>query len=143
MSDQQQTQSVVALARDGTRHSCTISFTAAPPWTVTLEGLDGGTVRAVGDDLFDALAHLRVKMEPLGVALLLQGARRDVLPSPMLRQAGGRFAYTLRMGQQARPQDRVDIFAPIVENLGVPVDEQRAFALEWIASLGSPAEARR
>jgi hypothetical protein len=52
--------------------------------------------RASGSDLFEALVAARRLLEDQGVLLACNGCRRDVFPSPMLRQAAhGRRAYVL------------------------------------------------
>jgi len=91
----------------------------------------GGDVTARGEarDLFAALAVARRELEAHGMQLANNGARLDVWPSGMLRQAGyGRRAYVLTLPPTAARQSTVDIFEPAPKSsvLGT-VDEQR----EW------------
>ncbi|HEX4287774.1 MAG TPA: hypothetical protein VH021_02595, partial [Trebonia sp.] len=44
---------------------------------------------ATGPDMFEALVRLRRQLEPDGLTVAVQGARRDTHPSGMLRDMGG------------------------------------------------------
>ena len=86
-----------------------------------------------GPDLFEALVSVRRQLEPWRITLVCNGARRDVYPSPMLRQsASGRRAYVLTLPRTSARPKTVDIFdeAPVGSVL-VTVDEQRAAFDEW------------
>ena len=62
--------------------------------TLDLEGRD--PLRAEGADVLDALTELRRQVEDAGGLLWVNGARRNVHASGMLREAcGGRLAYVL------------------------------------------------
>ena len=97
-----------------------------------------------GPDLFEALASVRRDLEAHGVLLACNGSRRDVFPSPMLRQAsGGRFAYELTIPRSAARPKAVDIFAPAPKSAVLAtVDDQRAWYEQWrdsgIGEGGSP-----
>lgn len=96
--------------------------------------VDGGLdVRGEGRDLFDALASARRVLEPQDVMLVCNGARRDVFPSPMLRQAAaGRRAYVLDMPRTSGRPSAVDIFAAAPESAVLAtVDEQREWFERW------------
>jgi hypothetical protein len=88
-------------------------------------------VRARGEarDLFAALAVARRELEAQGVQLACNGARLDVWPSGMLRQASyGRRVYVLTMPPTAAEPSMVDIFEPTPKSSALAtVDEQR----EW------------
>ncbi len=90
-------------------------------------------VRGEGPDLFEALASVRRHLEARSVVLACNGSRRDVFPSPMLRQAsGGRFAYELEIPRSAARPKTVDIFAPAPESAVLAsVDDQRAWFERW------------
>jgi hypothetical protein len=91
----------------------------------------GEDVNARGEarDLFAALTLARRELEAMGVQLACNGARLDVWPSGMLRQAGyGRRAYVLTMPPTAARPSTVDIFEPAPESsVLATVDEQH----EW------------
>jgi hypothetical protein len=72
-------------------------------------------------------------LEADGVLLACNGCRRDVYPSPMLRQsAGGRRAYVLTMPRSEVKPPTVDIFEPAPDvSVVVTVDEQRAWFDHW------------
>lgn len=91
----------------------------------------GEDVSARGEarDLFAALAVARRELEVQGVQLACNGARLDVWPSGMLRQAGyGRRAYVLTMPPTVVRPSTVDIFEPAPKSsVLATVDEQH----EW------------
>jgi hypothetical protein len=105
---------------------------------VAVELADGTSARGEGADLFDALVATRLILEPLGILLACAGARRDVYPSPMLRQATqGRRAYVLaERANQTRPPS-VDIFDIAEWDSISSVNEQRDSFLAW---LGQPPD---
>ncbi|MFF1793198.1 hypothetical protein ACFVXQ_02980 [Kitasatospora sp. NPDC058263] len=88
-----------------------------------------------GSDLFDALSAVRRIIEPSGFLVACNGARRNVFPSPMLRQAtAGRRAYVLEIPRTSNRPPVVDIFEP-AEGLEVcTVDEQLNWHSQWLAS---------
>jgi len=86
-----------------------------------------------GSDLFEALASVRRDLKAYGVVLACNGARQDVFPSPMLRQATmGCRAYVLTMPRSTAAPPTVDIFATAPESsVLAPVEEQRAWFDRW------------
>lgn len=95
-----------------------------------------GVVTSEAGDLFEALARLRRKLEPLGYRLLLNGARRNAWASGMARDmGGGRRAYLLTMGRPSRMEDLVDIFEPAPEAEVGTVEEQETFMRLWVESI--------
>jgi hypothetical protein len=92
---------------------------------------------ATAPDVFEALVRLRRQLEPDGLMIAVQGARRDTYPSGMARDMGGGMkVYVLRPGLRGRREDLVGTLddAP-PDELGT-VDEQRAFHDTWIAERG-------
>jgi hypothetical protein len=89
---------------------------------------------ATGPDVFEALARLRRQLEPDGLMIAVQGARRDTYPSGMARDMGaGMQVYVLHAGMRARREDLVETLADAPpDDLGT-ADEQRAFHDTWIA----------
>lgn len=89
---------------------------------------------ATGPDVFEALVRLRRQLEPDGLMIAVQGARRDTYPSGMARDMGaGMKVYVLHQGMRGRREDLVETLADApLDDLGT-VDEQRAFHDTWIA----------
>jgi hypothetical protein len=110
-----------------------IRFAAGDVCVVEVKVSDDLDVRGEGSDLFEALASARRDLEAFGVVLACNGSRRDVFPSPMLRQASaGRFAYELTIPRSAARPAAVDIFAPAPESAVLAsVDDQRAWFDRW------------
>jgi hypothetical protein len=100
--------------------------------------------RGEGPDLFEALVSARRELEAHDVLVGCNGARRDVFPSPMLRQAvRGRRAYVLTLPRTTARPPTVDVFAAAPDlTVLATVDEQRAWFDRWrqsgLAEGGSP-----
>jgi hypothetical protein len=114
----------------------TLKYEVGDTCRVAVEFGDGTSVSGEGTDLFDALVATRLSLEQQGILLACAGARRDVYPSPMLRQAThGRRAYVLvERTSQTRPPS-VDIFDIAEWDSIASVNEQRDSFLTW---LGQP-----
>jgi hypothetical protein len=83
---------------------------------------------ATAPDMFEALVRLRRQLEPDGLRVAVQGARRDTWPSGMARDMGGGLkVYVLRSGQHDRP-DLVGTLDDAPAGQIATVDEQQAFA---------------
>jgi hypothetical protein len=95
---------------------------------------DGPTGRVVGEggDVFAATLGLREQLEQDGWLLQIEGARPDVYPSAMSREAGR--AYVLRPGRHSSLEDLVDILAPVSEGRAGTVAEQRDAFERWSRS---------
>lgn len=90
---------------------------------------------ATGPDMFEALVRLRRQLEPDGLALAVQGARRDTYPSGMARDmSGGMEVYVLRPGQPAARADLVETLDDAPPDQLATVDEQQAFADAWLGA---------
>jgi hypothetical protein len=127
-------ETVVPAVRGGVLVRCSVRFAAGDTCIVEVK-VDGGLeVRGDGPDLFEALAAARRKLEPHGVLLGCNGARRDVYPSAMLRQADmARHAYVLTMPRTASRPETVDIFAAAPESsVLATVGEQREWFDRWM-----------
>lgn len=114
---------------DGPMPTCRIEL-------VTRVGNHTSPYTATAPDMFETLVRLRRQLEPDGLTVAVQGARRDTYPSGMARDMGaGMKIYVLHPGLRARREDLVETLddAP-PEHLGT-VEEQRAFAEAW---LGEP-----
>jgi hypothetical protein len=74
-------------------------------WLLTIMRPDGKSWAAEGPDLFKALRALRRILDPLGIRLGVNGARRDAWASGMQCDTGeGRVVYLLVEGQAGRPE---------------------------------------
>lgn len=93
---------------------------------------------ATGSDMFMALVRLRRQLEPDGLKVAVQGARRDTYPSGMARDMGGGMqVYVIRPGQGARLEDLVKILDDAPPDQTVTVEEQRAFFQAWMAEFAN------
>lgn len=89
---------------------------------------------ATAPDMFEALVRLRRQLEPDGLMVAVQGARRDTYPCGMARDmGGGTQVYVMRPGLHARPEDLVETLDDAPPDQIATVDEQRAFAETWRA----------
>lgn len=87
--------------------------------------------------MFEALVRLRRQLEPDGLIVAVQGARRDTYPSGMARDMGGGMqVYVMRPGLGARLEDLVKTLDDAPPDQMATVDEQRAFAEAWRAQPG-------
>jgi hypothetical protein len=88
---------------------------------------------ATAPDMFEALVRLRRQLEPDGLKVAVQGARRNTYPSGMARDMGaGMRVYVMRPGHRARREDLVDTLDDAPPDQLATVDEQRAFAEAWL-----------
>ena len=85
-----------------------------------------GEVAATRDDAFEALRAARHDPEAAGWLFGLNGARMDVWPSGMAREAGGTRAYVLDPGRIGTREglELVNVFAPADLALVTTVDRQ-------------------
>ena len=85
-------------------------------------------------DMFEALVRLRRQLEPDGLMVAVQGARRDTWPSGMARDMGGGMrVYVMRPGPPAHREDLVKTLDDALPGQVATVDEQRAFSNAWQA----------
>ncbi len=91
-----------------------IEITTSTPWELRLLSESEKEIEysCKGTDLFECLTMLRSKyLEKKECFILCNGSRMDVYPSRMSRQmSGGKKAYVIRLGKQARRSDLIDIF---------------------------------
>jgi hypothetical protein len=89
---------------------------------------------ATGPDMFEALVRLRRQLEPDGLMVAVQGARRDTYPSGMARDMGGGMqVYVIHPGLPARREDRVKTLDDAPPDQIATVADQRAFVEAWWA----------
>ena len=95
----------------------------------------GKAIETEAPDFFEALCHIREQLLEEGLTPVCYGASLNVYPSGMSRDMGrGLRAYKMVKGKHAKIADLVDIFAAGPDVLPVPVDAQKAFFEEWLAS---------
>lgn len=127
---------LVVLFKDGSLRKCYVKVSVSEPWTVSLSQSDLGEIHYESDDLFKALFLLRAALEEQGHKLLCNGSRKNVVVSRMSREmSGGRKAYLVTLGKQARRDHLVDIFDCIDSSLVGTVGQQTEFYSEWFRSL--------
>ncbi|WP_201644646.1 hypothetical protein [Paraburkholderia metrosideri] len=129
---------VYVAASDGSRQPCRLIYIARGQEVALTASIPfAGEQQFIGQNLFDALNKLRLRLEDAGYLLLCNAARRDTYPSRAVRQMGGGFkVYVLHSGQQAKLSDLVDALAPAEAGDVVSVAEQRATYEQWLRSLG-------
>lgn len=115
---------------------CTIRYTDTSPWTVNVDVGNEGFFQSEREDLFEAFINIREQLHEKDIFLLCNGSRRNIYPSPMLRQSdGGKKAYLLRPGVPARKEDIVNIFGSIERNDLDTDESQKGFYDQWLNSL--------
>ncbi len=128
-----------ARRSDGRIVDCTIEYEVGRRAEFSVRG-DQIDIKATGEDLFSAMQAARRSLDEMGIFLLCQGARRNVWPSRMARDMGGGMkAYQLRLGEQARRGDLVDILAPAGPEEVATVVDQEMFHKQWLTSLRQSA----
>lgn len=124
------------LFKDGSLRKCLVKIAISEPWAVSFSQPDLGETCYESDDLFKALLLLRAALEEQGHKLLCNGSRKNVVVSGMSREmSGGRKAYLVKLGKQARRDDLVDIFDCVDSSFVGTVGQQTEFYSEWLRSL--------
>jgi hypothetical protein len=123
----------VPAIRGDERLASRIRFAVDDVCLVEVWAGDDIDARGEGPDLFEALVSARRELEARDVLVGCNGARRDVFPSPMLRQAvRGRRAYVLTLPRTTARPPTVDVFAAAPDlTFLATVDEQRAWFDRW------------
>lgn len=127
----------VSVSENGTVQQWTLEVDDRPDSTsLSVKSPDGRSWASSADNVWEALLEVRRQLEGVGVRLGVNGARPDVQPSRMsLQMGGGRMAYQVKLGHQATG-DLVDVLAPCPVDAVVTVEEQQAFRIAWMQSLG-------
>ena len=103
-------------------------------WLITITSPDGRSWAAEGPDLFKALRALRRILDPLGIRLGVNGARRDAWASGMQCDMGeGRAVYLLVEGRPDRPEQVGTLGSTSISHVGT-VDEQDQQHDRWLHS---------
>ena len=115
---------------------CVVCYTDSPPWKMSVDCGKNGIFNSEAEDLFEAFVNIRKQLHNSGIDLLCNGSRRNIYPSPMLRQSGGGvMAYLLRLGVPARREDIVSIFDPIKKDKIDSIEKQKEFYQLWLDTL--------
>jgi hypothetical protein len=113
-----------------------VDLVRGPPVQLQIHGHHLGPMSFKGDDVFDALVAMRLRLEQDGYRLLCNAARKDAYPSRMSREmSGGRKVYIFKAGRQALREDLIDVFDPATYDEVGTVSEQRSNYEAWIRSL--------
>lgn len=116
--------------------SCEVDLVRGPPVELRVQGHHLGSMVFTGDDVFEALVAMRLRLEQDGYFLLCNAARKDTYPSRMSREmSGGRKVYLFKPGRQALREDLVDVFEAATYDQVGTVAEQRSNYEYWIRSL--------
>jgi len=129
-----------------TTHTLTAATPAGPQTVVIDLGLvddrarlemrfeDGRQASAAEGDYFTSLLQIRRELEPAGIRILCQGARRDVWPSGMaIDMSAGLKAYVLERGQHDSRPALVDVFDPADDAEVGSIADQEAYRDAWFA----------
>lgn len=116
--------------------NCIVNYSDSSPWKININCGNNEVFQSEGNDLFESLINLRQQLHSKDILLLCNGSRRNIFPSPMLRQSGGgKKAYLLRLGVPARREDIVNIFDPAEINDVDTIENQKKFYDQWLKSL--------
>jgi hypothetical protein len=103
-------------------------------WLITITRPDGTSWAAEGPDLFKALRALRRILDPLGIRLGVNGARRDAWASGMQCDMGeGRVVYLLVEGQTGRPEQVSTLGSTSIGHVGTVDDQDQQYG-RWLLS---------
>ena len=103
-------------------------------WVLTITSQGGKSWAAEGPDLFKALRALRRILDPEGIRLGVNGARRDAWASGMQCDMGeGRFVYLLVEGQAGRPEQVSTLGPTPVSHVGTVHDQDEQHQ-RWLRS---------
>jgi len=103
-------------------------------WLLRITSPDGKSWAAEGPDLFKALRTLRRILDPLGICVGVNGARRDAWASGMQSDMGeGRVVYLLVEGRVGRPE-QVNTLGPTPASDVGTVEDQDQQHEQWLVS---------
>jgi hypothetical protein len=103
-------------------------------WSISVASPDGNSWDAQGPDLFEALRMLRRVLDPLGIRLAVNGARRDAWSSGMQRDMGeGRSVYLLTEGTSGRPPHVSTLGPAPLPDVGTVAEQDEQYR-RWLSS---------
>jgi len=110
-----------------------LEYTKTSPTKIILTFLDQ-TLSAENDDLLETLIDIRKQLNIQDLDILVNGSRKNISSSPMIRQmSGGSQTYLIRLGVQA--VDTVFLFDGISKEYLSSIEEQKEFHKIWRKSL--------
>lgn len=125
---------VLVLSGSGEQRWALTTSRRGRDWLLTITSPDGKSWAAGGTDLFKALRALRRILDPLGIRLGVNGARRDAWASGMQCDMGeGRVVYLLVEGQAGRPEQVSTLGPTPLSHVGT-VDDQDQQYEQWLRS---------
>jgi len=103
-------------------------------WLLDVTDMQGNSWAGEGPDLFEALRALRRALDPLGIQLGVNGARRNAWASGMQRDMGeGRVVYLLSEGQSGRPPQVNTLGSAPMAEVGTVAEQEERHA-RWLNS---------
>lgn len=125
----------VSVTVNGVHNDARLRFKVAISCSVEIEAEGGVALTGVGPDLFEALTRVRRELEGRGMMVVCQGARTNVFPSALQRQAvRGRRAYVLEFPPTATKPQVVDIFDPAdPAEIGTVAEQLQCYS-RWLSS---------
>jgi hypothetical protein len=129
--------------REGDFAVIPIQISAVPPWSLDAQVPRLGAFRTEQRDLFDALCRFREWLATHNALILVQGATRNVYPSGMQRESGGRTAYRFTSGKIVDRGDVTDILSPAERSDIGSVAEQHEHWELWVKSISESATQKR
>lgn len=110
-----------------------LEYTKISPTKIILTLLDQ-TLSAENDDLLETLIDIRKQLNIQHLDILVNGSRKNISSSPMIRQmSGGSQTYFIRLGVQAL--DTVFLLDGISKEFLSTIEEQKEFHKIWKESL--------
>jgi hypothetical protein len=129
-------QPIDVLTEDGAVERWTAQSETVPQhgYRLTLLAPDGREWSTEQGDIFECLLVLRDQVEPLGLRLCCNGARRDAWASGLQRDMGtGAWVYLLTGADAGQRPPQVRTLDPAPAVSVVSVQEQRAWYADWLA----------
>ena len=139
-------ESLTVPVREGDQFTvCRLDVEVEGGVRLTLGREGHGVISAAGSDVIDALTGLRRQVESGGGLLWVNGARRNVHASGMLRQAGdGRLAYVLpERPTEAQPPTTDVLVGATPDADVVSLSEQERWFAAYRGSAASKGRGRR
>ncbi len=115
--------------------NCDLSFIVDDTYKLLLS-CNNDDLSAEASDFFEALQKLRKQLNKKNIDILVNGSRKNIICSPMMRDmGGGGSVYTIRPRVTARLKDIVHTFDPIEKEDLATLEEQNIFQTKWRGSL--------
>ncbi|WP_308720649.1 hypothetical protein [Komagataeibacter xylinus] len=127
---------IEVISENGNIENTILEIPTQYPWFINIIHPQKWARRYEAPDLFAAFQTMRLEFEKAGIRFLCIGARPDIMASGLSRNmSGGRKVYIIRHGEQADRSNIVDIFDHAPPDRTGTVQQQRDFAMRWLASV--------